>query len=268
VVRRPALAALAATVVTTVAVVAVVAVVPAALGSALSAPAAHAAGPPAPPGAALPPDFPADVPLPPGQFQAATGGGGQWSVALLVSGSAADAHAATVAFYRAHGFVADTDSILHDAAHQVTIVVENRDHSPTRTFVAIGVGPRAAAPPGANPGSPAPSPAPAAPVSLAARLAGHGRGVATMTVAGGRVCWTIRNLHGVGRPRAATIRRGSPARPGAVVVRLGRRYRASGCTAVRATVGRSLAAAPAGFLVVVTTRARPHGAVRGRLGPA
>jgi len=217
VVRRSPLAALAATVVTTVAVFAVAL---AALGSALTAPAAHAAGPPAPPGAGLPPDFPADVPLPPGQLQGATGGGGQWSVALLVSGSAADAHAATVAFYRAHGFVADTDSILHDAAHQVTIVVENRDHSPNATFVAIGVGARAAAAPGANPGSPAPSPAPAAPVALAARLGGHGRGSAAVTVAGGRVCWTIRNLHGVGRPRAATIRRGWPARPGAVVVRL------------------------------------------------
>ena len=89
--------------------------------------------------ATLPPDFPADVPLPPGQLQSATGGNGQWSVLLLVNGSAADAHAATVAFYRAHGFVAETDSILHDATHRVTIVVENRDHSAAKTFVAIGV---------------------------------------------------------------------------------------------------------------------------------
>jgi hypothetical protein len=160
--------------------------------------------------ATLPPDFPADVPLPPGQLQTATGGGGQWSVLLLVNGSAADAHASTVAFYRAHGFVAETDSILHNAAHRVTIVVENRDHSPAHTFVAVGVGARQAAPSGGR-------------VALATRLAGHGSGSATVTLVGARACWTIRNLHGVARPRAATIRRGGPGRTGPVIVRLGRR---------------------------------------------
>src|SRR3954462_9281446 len=124
--------------------------------------------------ATLPPDFPADVPLPPGQLQTATGGGGQWSVLLLVNGSAADAHASTVAFYRARGFVAETDSILHDATHRVTIVVENRDHSPAHTFVAIGVGPRGAAAAGGR-------------VALATRLTGHGRGSATVTLIGSRV---------------------------------------------------------------------------------
>jgi hypothetical protein len=231
-------------------------------GTAWSAPAAtavpSAGGAPAP-AATLPPDFPADVPLPPGQLQAATGGGGRWSVSILVRGSAAEAHAGTVAFYQAHGFAADTDSILHNAAHQVTIVVENRDHSPTQTFVAIGVGPRPATPPSA---SPAPS---GASVALAARLAGHGLGGATLTIAGARVCWTIRNLQGVGRPRAATVRQGTQ---GPVIVRLGRRYRASGCTAIRAALARSIAARPSGFSVVVTTRARPRGAVRGPLRPA
>jgi hypothetical protein len=205
--------------------------------------------------ATLPSDFPADVPLPPGQLQSATGANGQWSVLLLVNGSAADAHATTVAFYRTHGFVAETDSILHNARHRVTIVVENRDHSAAHTFVAIGVGPRQAAPPGRR-------------VALATRLTGHGRGSATVTLTGGRVCWTIRNLHGVGRPRGATIRRGAAGRTGPVIVRLGRRYRASGCTTVPAALGQAIAAAPRGFYVAVSTRARPAGAVRGQLRPA
>jgi hypothetical protein len=199
--------------------------------------------------ATLPPGFPGDVPLPPGQLQSATGGGGQWSVLLLVDGSAAAAHASSVAFYRAHGFVAETDSILHDGTHTVTIVVENRDHSPAHTFIAIGVGPRTAAAGGRT--------------ALATRLAGHGRGAATVTIAGARLCWTIRNLHGVVRPRAATIRQGR-----SVIVRLGRRYRASGCTAIAAALGREIAARPSGFSVVVTTRAHPNGAVRGRLRAA
>ena len=202
--------------------------------------------------ATLPPDFPADVPLPPGQLQSATGGNGQWSVLLLVNGSAAEAHSSTVAFYRARGFVAETDSILHNAGHRVTIVVENRDHSAAHTFVAIGVGPRTAAPAGGR-------------VALATRLAGHGSGSANVTLIGSRVCWTIRNLRGTGRPRGATIRRG---RTGPVIVRLGRGYRASGCTPVTAGLARAIAAGPRQFFVVVSTSAHPAGAVRGQLRPA
>jgi hypothetical protein len=206
--------------------------------------------------ATLPADFPKDVPLPPGQLQSASGANGQWSVLLLVDGSAAQAHAATVAFYRAHGFVAETDSILHNASHRVTIVVENRDHSAAHTFVVIGVGPRqATAPAGGR-------------VALATRLRGHGSGSATVTLLGTRACWTIRNLHGVARPRAATIRRGSAGHSGPVIVRLGRRYRASGCTAVTAALSRAIGARPGGFYVAVSTRAHPSGAIRGQLRPA
>jgi hypothetical protein len=126
--------------------------------------------------ATLPPDFPADVPLPPGQVQTASGGGGHWSVLLLVDGPADQAHASTVAFHRAHGFFAESDSILHDATHRVTVAVEARDHSTRRTFVAIAVGPRTAASASGR-------------VALAARLTGHGRGRARITFAGTRACW-------------------------------------------------------------------------------
>jgi hypothetical protein len=200
--------------------------------------------------ATLPPDFPADVPLAPGQLQTASGGAGHWSVLLLVDGPADQAHASTVAFYRAHGFVADTDSVLHDATHQVTVAVEARDHSTRRTFVAIAVGPRA------------PS---SGRVALAARLRGHGSGRATVTFIGARACWTIRGLHGVGRPSAATIRQGTAGRSGPVIVRLGRTFRATGCTTVTAALGQAIAAQPAGFYVSVATRAHPGGAVRGQL---
>jgi hypothetical protein len=200
--------------------------------------------------ATLPPDFPADVPLAPGELQSATGGAGHWSVLLLVDGPADQAHASTVAFYRAHGFVADTDSVLHDATHQVTVAVEARDHSPRRTFVAIAVGPRA------------PS---SGRIPLAARLTGHGGGRATVTFTGARACWTIRGLHGVARPSGAAIRQGAANRSGPVIVRLGRGFRASGCTTVTPALGQAIAARPAGFYVSVATRARPGGAVRGQL---
>jgi hypothetical protein len=200
-----------------------------------------------------PPGFPADVPLPPGQLQGATGAGDRWTVVVLVDGPADQAHAATVAFYEARGFARETDSVLHDATHQVTVAVEARDHSARRTFVAIAVAPRAASNGRAT---------------LTARLAGHGRGSATVTFAGARACWTIRGLHGVGRPSAATIRQGAAGRNGPVIVRLGRRYAAAGCTAVTPALAQAIAAQPGGYYVSVATRAHPQGAVRGQLRAA
>jgi hypothetical protein len=220
--------------------------------AAMPAGAAPATRAPVPAAVSLPPDFPADVPLPPGSLQGATGAAGQWSVLLLVSGSAAQAHAATAAFYRAHGFTADTDSILHNAAHQVTIVVENRDHSPNETFIAIGVANRGATAAGGSGGR----------IALAGRLTGHGRGSAAVTITGARLCWTFRNMHGVARPTRAAIRQ---AATGSVIVPLGRRYRASGCTTVTAGLGAAIGARPSGFAVTVSTRAHPRGAVRARL---
>jgi hypothetical protein len=212
-------------------------------------------GAPAPAAAGLPPDWPADVPVPAGQIQGSTGANGSWTVELLVNAGAAQAHKAAVDFYVAHGFKAQTDSIVSNGRRRITIVVENRDHSPSHTFVAIGVGPPTAAPASGR-------------VALATRLAGHGRGSATVTIDGARVCWTIRNLHGVTRPSAATIRQGAAGRSGPIMVRLGRRYRASGCTAIPAALGRAIAGQPRGFYVAVATHAHPGGAVRGQLRPA
>src|SRR5262249_50044848 len=145
----------------------------------------------------------------------------------------------------------DTDSILHDAAHQVTIVVENRDHSPNETFIAIGVANRQAAPGGG-----------AGRVALAGRLTGHGRGSAAGTLTGARLGRSVPNMHGLARPTKAAIRQSST---GSVVVTLGRRYRASGCTIVTAGLGAAIGARPSGFAVTVSTRAHPRGAVRARL---
>jgi len=215
------------------------------------APAPAPAGAPA--GATLPPDFPSDVPLPPGDLQAASGAGGSWSVLLLVRGSAAATHASIVAFYRAQGFIAETDSILHNAAHRVTIVVENRDHSATATFAAIGVTDRSSATPAQ----------PAAPVThLAASLTGARPGRATLTLTAARLCWRFDGLAGLTGVRSATVRHGTTR------VTLGRRFHRSGCRATPAPIVRAIAARPAVWTVTVATRAEPRGAVRGRLRPA
>jgi len=93
---------------------------------------------PAPHVARLPASWPKDVPVPPGRITGTTAGRGQWSAQLLVRGSAAHAMASTTAFYKAHGF-RGANGVVHRGIRRVQIVVENRDHSNTATFVVIAV---------------------------------------------------------------------------------------------------------------------------------
>jgi len=88
---------------------------------------------------ALPADWPTDLPIPAGDIIGSTGSAGRWSVQILAAGSAAQVHQSTVAFYTAVGFAAVTDSVLNRGNRQITLVVENRDHSATQTNLVIGV---------------------------------------------------------------------------------------------------------------------------------
>ena len=90
-------------------------------------------------GCGPPTHWPANLPVPPGQIQGSTGANGSWTVELLVNGGAAEAHKAAVDFYVAHGFKAETDSIVSNGTRRITIVVENRDHSPNQTFLLVAV---------------------------------------------------------------------------------------------------------------------------------
>jgi hypothetical protein len=90
----------------------------------------------------LPADFPSDVPLPPGDTQATSGSAGQWSALLRVPGSAADALGAAMRFYVAAGFTPDSPSTAHRGRYTVTLVTENRDHSPTSTNLVVGISAR------------------------------------------------------------------------------------------------------------------------------
>ena len=88
---------------------------------------------------ALPADWPTDLPIPAGDIIGSTGSAGRWSVQILAAGSAAQVHQSTVAFYTGVGFAAVTDSVLNRGNRQITLVVENRDHSATQTNLVIGV---------------------------------------------------------------------------------------------------------------------------------
>lgn len=89
--------------------------------------------------AGLPADWPPDVPVPQGTIGGSTGSAGRWTVLLVASGSAAEVRRSTLAFYTAAGFTAVSDSILNKGNRQITLAVENRDHSATETNLVIGV---------------------------------------------------------------------------------------------------------------------------------
>ena len=96
----------------------------------------------------------------------------------------------------------------------------------------------------------------------------RGHGSAAVAIAGRRVCWSFRRLRGIDRPRAAFIKKGIPGEFGPVMVRLGKRYRATGCATASAGTARAIALSPRGFYVSVNTRRFPLGALRGQLRKA
>jgi hypothetical protein len=87
----------------------------------------------------LPADWPPELPVPAGSIVGSTGAAGRWSVLIVAAGSAAQVRQSTVAFYSAAGFTAVSDSVLNKGNRQITLVVENRDHSATQTNLVIGV---------------------------------------------------------------------------------------------------------------------------------
>lgn len=77
---------------------------------------------------AIPADFPAEVPLPPGTVLSASGAAGRWSVLLAQSGPADQVQHTTVAFYVAAGFAADSGSSVHRGTFRIDLFAANRDH--------------------------------------------------------------------------------------------------------------------------------------------
>ena len=102
--------------------------------------------------------------------------------------------------------------------------------------------------------------------SVPAGAAG-GRGSAIVRVYGRRVCWSLR-VHGIDRPRAAHINKAIPGEYGPVMVKLGKRHSAQGCTTAPPGVGPALVASPRSFHVVVSTRRHPTRALLGQLHTA
>jgi hypothetical protein len=94
----------------------------------------------------------------------------------------------------------------------------------------------------------------------------HGGGTATLKIGGAKnqVCWTF-HLTGIPSPLVSHIHKGAAGVAGPIVIPLGGRFKASGCT----TAGRSLIAqieaAPSKYYVNVHNGPFPNGAARAQL---
>jgi len=89
--------------------------------------------------ARLPLDWPSNIPIPAGRLQSSAGSAGQWTALILAIGSARDVLRSAATFYLAEGFTAVNDSMLRRPPFAITIGVENRDHSPTETYLVVAV---------------------------------------------------------------------------------------------------------------------------------
>ncbi|MFP3461375.1 hypothetical protein R5O87_11035 [Arthrobacter globiformis] len=88
---------------------------------------------------ALPADWPADVPLPPGQLQGAGGTAGAWTVLLTVPGGADEALASAEAAYESNGFTRTGSGQLRRGPYAIVMVARNRDHSAAQTDLTISL---------------------------------------------------------------------------------------------------------------------------------
>ncbi len=95
-----------------------------------------------------------------------------------------------------------------------------------------------------------------------------GKGSATVTLSGKKVCWAYSGVSGIDKPLVSHIHKGKAGTAGPVLVPLGGAYKASGCTTAPAAVVKAIAANPVGYYVNIHTAKYPAGAIRGQLKAA
>jgi len=98
------------------------------------------------------------------------------------------------------------------------------------------------------------------------KAAPGGKATAKITITGTKVCWKFLSVKGIGKPVAAHIHKGgAKVANGAVVVPLGGKYAATGCTASTAAIVKGIVKNPKGYYVNIHTAKYPNGAIRGQL---
>ena len=93
---------------------------------------------------------------------------------------------------------------------------------------------------------------------------GHGIVNLVLDAKKGSICWTF-DVAGIGKPAAAHIHKGAPRKAGPIVVPLGKKYSAKGCTKAPKKTIRAIESRPNAYYVNVHTAKFPAGAIRGQL---
>jgi len=98
------------------------------------------------------------------------------------------------------------------------------------------------------------------------KAAPKGKATVNITITGTKVCWKYTSVGGIDKPVVSHIHKGTATTAsGPVVVPLGGKYAASGCTATTAAIAGAIAKNPKGYYVNIHTAKYPNGAVRGQL---
>ncbi len=93
---------------------------------------------------------------------------------------------------------------------------------------------------------------------------GHGIVNVNLKAASGKVCWTF-ELVGLRGAMSAHIHRAPLRKAGPIVVALGGRYKAKGCTSAPKKTIEAIESHPNAYYVNVHTAKYPNGAIRGQL---
>ena len=92
-----------------------------------------------------------------------------------------------------------------------------------------------------------------------------GKGTATITISGRKVCWAFTRLTGISHETAAHIHKGAAGKAGPIVVPLGGAFKFKGCTTTTAALAKAIAAHPGAYYVNIHTVKYPAGAIRSQL---
>ena len=98
------------------------------------------------------------------------------------------------------------------------------------------------------------------------KTASKAKGTVNVTISGTKVCWKFTGVSGFDKPVVSHIHKGTAKTAnGPVVVPLGDRYAAKGCTVSTSAIAGAIVKNPKGYYVNVHTAKYPNGAIRGQL---